>query len=402
MVTTDLQHITTARYAGDVERLTAIRKDKELEEQQRQADVLRSHSRLRMRLLATAVRVSGGILPEIGQSVARLSQRVDVGKPLEAFVFASGEVNAFVAESRSRYLVGLSSGAVTTLSAQELEFVIGHELGHAVFGHTEVSAGQLVEASEISQEQSKLLRSWQRASEISADRVGLLCSSSLEVATTALVKTLAGLPLPGVTLQPSDVSGQWEALLGELLDEGANDLWEHSHPFPPLRIKALEAFARRQREPGFDADGEIRRLLSMMDSPGGSGAQAGEEGLLTRFLLWGGLFVGSAEGALSPLARARLAPLSVPGIDLPALLGSSQDHSTVALEAFRAAKTARRSKLRAGELTSLLRQLIAFAAMDGVVSPAERRRLVVLATELGLTERAVMLLIDQHQGGTKQ
>ncbi|HIM04447.1 MAG TPA: hypothetical protein EYG53_04400 [Gammaproteobacteria bacterium] len=42
-------------------------------------------------------------------------------------------MNAFVAKGRTHTLVGLSSGAVMKLSEGELEFVIGHELGHSIF-----------------------------------------------------------------------------------------------------------------------------------------------------------------------------------------------------------------------------------------------------------------------------
>ena len=239
-----MRMLVSCRYRGDVELLQAIRKEKTLVEEQKRVEILRNRSRMRMKMLANAVRVSEGMLPTVSVSMERIKGRVDVGKPLEAFVFADGEINAFVSETASRFIVGLSSGAITTLTSDELEFVIGHELGHALFGHTEVAAGFLAENERVSSDHSKLLRAWQRAAEISADRVGLLCCNEIEVAATALIKTLAGLSLGGARLKPSEITQQWESLLEEVMDEGATDLWEHSHPFPPLRIKALEAFWR--------------------------------------------------------------------------------------------------------------------------------------------------------------
>lgn len=402
MKSTDMRMLVSARFRGDIDLLTAIRQDKLLAEEQRRADVLRSKSRMRMRLLGGAMRVSDGLLPAISDSLRLIAGRVDVGKPLEAFVFSEGEVNAFVCETSSRFLVGLSSGAVTTLSVQELEFVIGHELGHALFGHTEVAAGYLVENDRVSGDHMKLLRAWQRASEISADRVGLLCCGDLEVAATALVKTLAGLPLGGQKLRLEDVSTQWEALLEEVMDEGALDLWEHSHPFPPLRIQALRAFWNDyQAGRSTNGDPEVRRLLGVMDAPGTRSGGGVSEGILSRFLLWGGLFVGTADGPLAPGVKERLEALTVFGVDLDRILSSGVDVAAHALEQFRAARASRRTKLRAPELMSLMRQLVAFAALDDVFTEHERIRLGILAGELGLPERSIELLIEQHQQGQR-
>jgi len=402
MPATDITGLLSCRYSEDIELLKAIRAEASLVEEQKRAEVLRKKSQLRMRLLATAVRIDEGMLPRVAESLAEFGGRIDVGKPLEAYVFSEGEVQAFISETGSRFLVGLSSGAVSTLSVAELEFVIGHELGHALFGHTEVSAGFLVDTGRVSPGHSRLLRGWQRATEISADRVGLLCTADLDVAATALVKTLAGLSFDGRRLAPASISSQLDALMEEVLDEGAGDLWEHSHPFPPLRIRALEAFWRdRAADNPDNGDSEIRRYLGLMDgtaAPGSTGAGA-HEGQLARFLFWGGLFVGTADGPLDLAVRRRLDALTMPGVDLDQILQSGEDPAALALERFRGAKQARRSKLRAMELSNLMKQLVVFAALDERFSDNERSRLILLAAELGLGERAVELLLAEHQKG---
>lgn len=398
MATIDTRGLVAARFKGDIELFAAIQKDPALLEEQKRLDVLRRQSRLRMRLLANAIRVSAQTLPAVATTVSALASRVDLGKPLEVFVYASGEINAHVTETNSRFLVGLSSEIVKTLSPAELEYVIGHELAHAFYNHTAVAASHLVEIPRLA-EHSKLLRAWERSAEISADRVGLLCCGDLEVATTALVKTLAGLPMPGVRFKPSDIANQWDALLQELMDDGGDDAWENSHPFPPLRIKALEAFwSGRGASSGSGDDAETFRLLSLMDSgtrPREAGSPIGADAMLSQFVLWGGLYLGLADGSLPAEARARLMGLTVPGVDLDQVLRGG-DPSAVALEQFRAAKKNRRAKLSARELTSIMRQLIAFAALDQRVTPAERSRLGGLARELELVEQAVELLLKQH------
>lgn len=139
-----------------------------------------------------------------------------------------------------------------------------------------------------------------------------------------------------------------------------------------------------------------------MDSVGGSHPTgSNDDTLLGRFMLWGGLFVGTADGALNPQVKSLLEALTVPGVDLEELIASDADLAALALEKFKAAKASRRAKLRANELTNLMRQLVAFAALDNTFSDNEKSRLAMLARELGLHENAVDLLIQQYQKETQ-
>lgn len=398
----DVSALASARFRGDVELFATIQKDSELAAAQKRLDFLRKRSQLRMRLLANAVGVSKALLPNVALSVERVADRVDLGKPLEVFVYAEGDINAYVTETGSRFLVGLSSGSVQTLASEELEYVIGHELAHALYGHTELAVGHLVEDPRFA-EQSKLLRAWQRAAEISADRMGLLCCGDLHVATSALVKTLSGLPMTGVRVNPADISSQWDSLLEELMDDGAADAWENSHPFPPLRIKALEIYWNNRSGGAANGDAEIRKLLSLMNSgehtPGtGEALDGGGGAVLARFMLWGGLYVGLADGGLDSAVRTKLEALTVPGFSIESAL-ALPNLSSKALEQFKAARATRRSKLKASELNAIMKQLISFATLDAHISPGERVRLTELANELGLVDQAVTLLIQQHQNG---
>lgn len=98
-------------------------------------DVLRRNSTLRARLLGNAVQVNTRLIPHVARSFSRVTERIGIDKPLVAYVFDESQVHTFVRETSRHYLVGLSSGAVNLMDAEELEFVIGHELGHAAFVH---------------------------------------------------------------------------------------------------------------------------------------------------------------------------------------------------------------------------------------------------------------------------
>ena len=153
-----LASLQNARFGRERELHEQILADEVLKRELARSEVLRQRSMMRARLLSEAVRVNVKLLPNVARSFARISQHIERGKELEAYVFAEPEINAFIAEGRNHMLVGVSSGAIHSLSAEELEFVIGHELGHALYGHLDVAASFLVEHGNLDAERCRLVR----------------------------------------------------------------------------------------------------------------------------------------------------------------------------------------------------------------------------------------------------
>ncbi|WP_437630262.1 M48 family metallopeptidase [Sorangium sp. So ce854] len=387
MKTTSLQE---ARFTGERALHEQILADEVLKRELHRAEILRQRSMARARLLSEAVRVNVRLLPNVAQSFARLSRHVEGGKELEAYVFADAEINAFVTEGRGHLLVGVSSGAVGALSSEELEFVIGHELGHAAYGHLDVPANHLVASGSLDLERAQLVRSFQRAAEVSADRAGLVCCGSLEVAANAMFKTLSGLNMPGLKVDPMEFAQQWDHLVDEMVDVGRRDQWQLSHPFPPLRMRALLSFWRHG--PGPAADDEVRRLLALMDAQPAPKADA-DDPFLARFLFWGSLYVALGSGAMRPEQRARLAALAPASADAAEAMRGGAGAADLALQRFQEARRSRRTKLSAAELHRLIGGLISVARQSGPPSEGEVLRLRRLGGELGVAAAAVDMMI---------
>ncbi|WP_437670757.1 M48 family metallopeptidase [Sorangium sp. So ce131] len=380
-----------ARFSGERSLHEQVLSDEVVKRELHRAEILRQRSATRARLLSEAVRVNVRLLPNVAQSFARLSRHAELGKELEAYVFAEPQINAFVAEGRSHLLVGVSSGAVSALSSEELEFVIGHELGHAVYGHLDVPANHLVANGNLDLERAQLVLSFQRAAEVSADRAGLVCCGSLEVAANAIFKTLSGLTIPGLKVDPVELAQQWEHLVDEVVDVGRRDQWQLSHPFPPLRLRALLSFWRHG--PGPAADDEVRRLLALMDAQPAQKADA-DDPFLARFLFWGSLYVALAGGkATTPEQRARLAALAPASADAAEAVRGGAGAAELALQRFQEARRARRTKLSAAELHRLVGGLIGMARQDGPILEGEVLRLRKLGGELGIAPAAVDMMI---------
>jgi len=133
-------------------------------------------------------------------------ERLDLPTLPELYIATGAELNAFTV-GVERPLVGLTTGAVELLSPQESLFVIAHEVGHIRSNHVlyyqiaeylsligEIVASATLGISEVVGTGFKIaLLYWQRMSEFTADRAGLLACQDADVALRSLMK-LAGLP----------------------------------------------------------------------------------------------------------------------------------------------------------------------------------------------------------------
>lgn len=158
---------------------------------------------VRLVLLGNAVRVDERQFPRIHWLL------VDVGRALDAvelpslYVINDPVPNAMTI-GMDKPVIVLNSGLVELLDDDELRFVVGHELGHALSGHA-VYQTLLVRLLQLSGLLSELplgglgvrvivaaLMEWSRKSELSADRAGLLATQDPAVALRVHMKLAGG------------------------------------------------------------------------------------------------------------------------------------------------------------------------------------------------------------------
>lgn len=97
----------------------------------------------------------------------------------------------------------LSSGAIDLLPDRELDFLVGHEIGHILCGHIPYQMlVELLYSSALDDPQfsalAKVIRlpmlDWMRNSHLSADRVGLLCCQDITTCIKVMMK-MGGVPI---------------------------------------------------------------------------------------------------------------------------------------------------------------------------------------------------------------
>lgn len=152
------------------------------------------------------LRVTERNFPDILHLFQAACEAVDMPERPELFIESGPLINAY-ATGVEKPIVVLNSKSIDWLTPDELLFIMGHELGHiksnhvlyhhmaqflptigSIIGQATLGIGNLV-----SMGLQAALLSWQRMSEFTADRAGLLTCQNVEVAAKAMLK-LCGLP----------------------------------------------------------------------------------------------------------------------------------------------------------------------------------------------------------------
>jgi Zn-dependent protease with chaperone function len=156
---------------------------------------------IRLAFQANAVRVGPNQFPEIWTHYLEVCETLDVSDIPELFVTQTPLVNAG-AYGMDRPFIVLNSGAVRLLDRDELTYLMGHELGHVMSGHV-LYRTMIVLLMQLATMGFPVigiaarvvlmgLLEWQRKSELSADRAGLLALQHPEATLSALMKLAGG------------------------------------------------------------------------------------------------------------------------------------------------------------------------------------------------------------------
>ncbi len=214
---------------------------------------LTSEKSLRLVSLATSVRVTERQFPRVHRLLLDACAILDAPEVPELYVAQSPLLNAGALGVR-RPFISLNSATVAQLADEELLGVIAHELGHVLSGHVlyktllvllvKLAAGALPIGRLALEGAVAALKEWDRRSELSADRAGLLATQDREVSFSLLMKTAGGSSPAEMSLEEFLAQAKEYESGGDVLDSVHKllNLLDESHPFAVLRLADLKSW----------------------------------------------------------------------------------------------------------------------------------------------------------------
>ena len=237
-------------HPADRAALAALRRIPGFDEVLRKLFGLFGEKPIRLAFQANAVKVGPKQFPELHATYQRVLHTMDAPAHYDLFVSQTPLVNAGAYGMEHPFIV-MNSGTIRLLDDEELEFLLGHELGHILSGHVlyRTMTVLLLQLAQMGFPVVGLaaravlvgLLEWYRKSELSSDRAGLLALQNPDKSLHAFM-TLAGGGLPAETnLNDFLVQADQYRETGDIADVVFKilNLLGSTHPFHVLRAAEL-------------------------------------------------------------------------------------------------------------------------------------------------------------------
>ncbi len=243
-------------HPADTAAMAALRKVPGLEPVARKLFSAIGDRSLRLAFLGSAVRVDQHQFPAVFERYRKAARLLDVHPLPELYLAQTPFVNAGAMGLGKPFIV-LNSGSLDLLTEDELQFILGHELGHVLSGHAlfktvlrlvlrlSLVLVSIPVGSAALFALSAALLEWDRKSELSADRAGLLATQDPSVGLSALMKMAGGGHTDEMSLPEFLEQAREYEEAGNVADSVLKllHLTGQSHPFPVLRLAELKRWA---------------------------------------------------------------------------------------------------------------------------------------------------------------
>ncbi|MEU6315758.1 M48 family metallopeptidase [Streptomyces sp. NPDC047014] len=211
---------------------------------------------LRLLFLSESVRVGETQFPELYAMLRDACYILDLEKVPQMYVQQDPRPNAMCIGLDEPIIV-VTTSLVELLDEEEMRAVVGHEVGHALSGHS-VYRTILLFLTNLALKVAWIplgnvaimtlvtaLREWFRKSELSADRAGLLVGQDLQASMRGLMKIAGGNHLSEMNVDAFLAQAEEYEASGDLRDSVLKilNLLPRTHPFTTVRAAELKKWA---------------------------------------------------------------------------------------------------------------------------------------------------------------
>ncbi|MFD8262963.1 M48 family metallopeptidase [Streptomyces griseoluteus] len=211
---------------------------------------------LKLLFLSDSVRVSDRQFAHLSDMLRDACHILDLDKVPAMYVTQDPKPNAMCIGLDEPVIV-VTTGLVELLDEEEMRAVVGHEVGHALSGHS-VYRTVLLFLTSLALKVAWIplgnvaimaivtaLREWFRKSELSADRAGLLVGQDLRASMRGLMKIAGGNHLHEMNVDAFLEQAEEYEAGGDLRDSVLKilNVLPRSHPFTTIRAAELKKWA---------------------------------------------------------------------------------------------------------------------------------------------------------------
>jgi len=211
---------------------------------------------LRLAFLASAVRVTDKQFPDVHAKYKQACEILDVQPVPELYIAQTPIVNAGAIGIDKPFIV-INSGTLLLMDDDELQFILAHELGHVLSEHvlyktmirlmmrmTIIALSVPLGGAALFAILAALLE-WDRKSELSADRAGLMVVQDPDVAFRAHMKLAGGGQTGQMSVDEFLAQAEEYKAGGSVVDGVVKllNLLGRTHPFPVLRLAELKEWS---------------------------------------------------------------------------------------------------------------------------------------------------------------
>lgn len=208
---------------------------------------------VRLAFQANAVRVSPNQFGSVYKVYKQALKTLDAPEEYPLYITQTPMVNAGAYGMDKPFII-LNSGTVALIDDDELEYILGHEIGHILSGHVlyRTMMVLLINLANMgfpivglaARAVLVALLEWSRKSELSCDRAGLLTVQDPEVVMRTMLKMAGGGSSEETSLQEFIVQAEEYKQSGDVADQVFKvlNLMATTHPFYVLRVSELRSW----------------------------------------------------------------------------------------------------------------------------------------------------------------